>query len=106
MHYLATHFEFDRATLAEAIRRTFGRRKTPVPVDAPISLTPQYWENPSRPAQARAFTRRARLAGPTTSDAEIARVLAAFLLPIVEDLRSDERRDGVWRPGGPWTDVP
>lgn len=31
LHYLATHFEFDRATLAEAVRRTFARRHTPIP---------------------------------------------------------------------------
>lgn len=29
LHYLASRFEFDRATLAEAVRRTFVRRRTP-----------------------------------------------------------------------------
>jgi hypothetical protein len=40
LHHLAMCFEFDRATLAEAVRRTFERRGTPVPVEAPIGLTP------------------------------------------------------------------
>jgi hypothetical protein len=31
LHYLASHFDFDRVTLAEAIRRTFKRRRTPIP---------------------------------------------------------------------------
>ena len=61
LHHLACHFEFDRQTLAEAVRRTFARRKTPIPVESPIGLTPAYWKNPSRPAQVRAFTRRAGL---------------------------------------------
>jgi len=28
--------------------------------------------------------------------------LGAFLLPILEDLRRGERREGTWRVGGPW----
>jgi hypothetical protein len=60
LHYLASRFEFDRTTLAEAVRRTFAQRRTPIPVDEPIGLTPAYWENPSRPAQVRAFARRTR----------------------------------------------
>jgi len=55
LHHLASRFEFDRATLAEAVRRTFERRRTPIPAEDPLGLTPAYWENPSRPAQMRAF---------------------------------------------------
>jgi hypothetical protein len=64
LQYLASRFEFDRATLAEAVRRTFERRRTPIPEQPPIALTREYWENPSRPAQVRAFARRARIAVP------------------------------------------
>ena len=64
LHQLASRFAYDRATFAEAVRRTFARRATPVPVDPPIGLTPAYWRNPSRPAQVRAFAGRgAELAG-------------------------------------------
>jgi hypothetical protein len=31
LHHLANRFEFDRATLAEAVRRTFEQRRTPFP---------------------------------------------------------------------------
>ena len=31
LHHLASRFQFDRATLAEAVRRTFARRRTPDP---------------------------------------------------------------------------
>ncbi len=47
LDYLATHFEFNRATFAEAVRRTFARRRTPMPADAPIGLTLACWENRS-----------------------------------------------------------
>jgi hypothetical protein len=42
VHYLASHFQFDRATLREAVRRTFERRRTPIPSDEPIALTSFY----------------------------------------------------------------
>jgi hypothetical protein len=102
LHHLASHFEFDRATLAEAIRRTFERRRTPIPTEEPIGLLPAYWENPSRPAQVRAFVRRAGLTVAAKPGIEIASTLGAFLSPMLEDVRSGARREGTWQPGGPW----
>ncbi|MFA5890439.1 MAG: nucleotidyl transferase AbiEii/AbiGii toxin family protein [Actinomycetota bacterium] len=106
LHHLASRFEFDRATLAESIRRTFERRHTPIPADPPIGLTDDYWENPSRPAQVRAFARRAGLTLTGEPGAEFARTLGIFLLPVLEDLHGATRRDGTWPPGGPWTPTP
>lgn len=102
LHYLASRFEFDRATLAEAIRRTFERRRTPIAAEDPLGLTPTYWENPSRPAQVRAFARRAGLDVPEKPGEEFTRVLHAFLAPVLEDLRAETKRDATWHPGGPW----
>ena len=100
--HLASHFESDRATLSEAIRRTFDRRHTPIPEDEPLGLTAAYWENPSRPAQVRAFARRAGLTLAADPGAEFAHALAAFLSPVLGDVREDTRREGTWPPGGPW----
>jgi hypothetical protein len=102
LHHLAGRFEFDRATLAEAVRRTFERRRTPIPTEEPIGLTPAYWANPSRPTQVRAFARRAGLAVPGAPGDEFVQLLGTFLLPILDDLRRDARQEGVWHPGGPW----
>lgn len=102
LHHLANHFEFDRATLAEAVRRTFERRRTPIPQEAPLALTRDYWTNPSRPAQVRAFSRRARIAVPEDFADECARTLDAFLSPVVEDLQSGRAPVGMWPAGGPW----
>jgi hypothetical protein len=102
LHYLASGFEFDRATLAEAVRRTFNRRRTPVAAEAPIGLTSEYWRNPSRPAQVRAFARRAGLKVSEKIGDDFVRLLSAFLLPILDDLRRKEKSEGTWSPGGPW----
>jgi Nucleotidyl transferase AbiEii toxin, Type IV TA system len=102
LHHLASRFQFDRATLAEAVRRTFARRSTPIPQEAPIALTRDYWQNPSRPAQMRAFARRAHIVVPDGFAEECARVLHAFLSPVLSDLRTERRPVGLWSQGGPW----
>jgi hypothetical protein len=102
LHHLASRFPFDRTTLVEAVRRTFARRQTPIPDDVPIALTHAYWDNPSRPAQTRAFARRTRVAVPEDFADECARILAAFLSPVLEDLRTNAPPSGTWQPGGPW----
>ncbi len=102
IHHLANRFEFDRVTLTEAVRRTFARRRTPVPAEDPIGLTSVYWENPSRPAQVSAFARRAGIDVPEKPAEAFLQLLHAFLSPVLEDLRNGQKREGNWPPGGPW----
>lgn len=102
LHYLAEQFDFDRATLSEAVRKTFARRSTPIPADEPVGLTPSYWQNPARSTQLRAFARRAGLAVPNEPDEDFVNLLASFVQPIFEDLHRGDPRPGKWRPGGPW----
>jgi len=102
LHHLASHFDFDRVPLAEAVRRTFLRRQTPIPAEPPIGLTPAYWENPSRPAQVRAFANRARLPVPDGPGEHFISLLGAFLLPILDDVGRGTPSAGTWPPGGPW----
>ncbi len=84
------------------MRRTFERRRTPIPERQPIALTREYWDNPSRPAQVRAFARRARVAVPEGFADQCAEVLDVFLAPVLADLRRGEAGAGTWPPGGPW----
>ncbi len=102
LHHLASHFEFDRETLTEAVRRTFERRGTPVPAEDPIGLTAAYWESPTRPAQLRAFARRAGLEVPEKPAQAFVRLLHAFLSPVLEDVRQRKPHQGVWAASGPW----
>ena len=81
--YLARTERFDRAALVEAVHRTFHRRGTPIPGDPPIGLTPEFWTQPGRDAQVRAFARRARLATTSDSARELGKRVAEFALPIL-----------------------
>jgi len=103
LYYLANESHFDRVILSESVRRTFARRQTPIPQSAPIALTPEYWKNPSRPAQMRAFARRAGLRLSDVSEENLLNLLTLFLSPILGDLQLERQRQGVWRPGGPWS---
>jgi hypothetical protein len=102
LHHLAKHFEFDRETLTESIRRTFEQRRTPVPTEAPVGLTQAYWENAGREVQLRAFARRSGLNIGDHPGPEIQDTLGQFLLPILKDLERISLSPGTWPPGGPW----
>lgn len=102
IYYLAGHFEFDREVLGRAVRQTFARRGTPVPTDVPIALTAAYWENATRPAQIRAFSRRTGVEVPGDFAMGCSRRLSQFLMPLLEDLRTPASNPGTWSPGGPW----
>jgi len=103
LYYLANESQFDRVILSESVRRTFERRQTPIPQGAPIALTPEYWKNPSRPAQMRAFARRAGLRLSDVSEKNLLNLLTLFLNPILSDLQLEQQKQGVWKPGGPWS---
>ncbi len=102
LRHLAEHFEFEGARLTEAIRSTFARRGTPIPEGEPFGLTPDYWENPTRPLQVKAFARRAGLEVEAQPGAQILRVIRPFLLPILDDLRRGVQTTRTWKPKGPW----
>lgn len=82
--YLARTNNFDRPTLIEAVRRTFERRGTPIPKEIPIGLTPEFWRQPGREAQVRAFARRARLAVTPESAAQLGMRVADFASPLLK----------------------
>lgn len=93
---IAQTFEFDRASLAEAVRQTFARRETMLPTEKPIGLSEAYVEAWGR--QWRAFLGRERMASAPTELAVVVSDLAGFLLPLIEPAEKDER----WKPGAGW----
>jgi predicted nucleotidyltransferase component of viral defense system len=55
---LSRRYEFDPAVLGSAIRATFQRRGTPLPVQPPVGLTAAYASDPGHQSQWRAFVTR------------------------------------------------
>jgi hypothetical protein len=93
---IAQTFEFDRSSLAEAVRETFARRETTLPAEKPIGLSDAYVEAWGR--QWRAFLGRERMASAPADLAVVVSGLAGFLLPLIAPAERDER----WKPGEGW----
>ena len=54
-------FDFDKAILQSAVRRTFERRRTPMPTGLPTALTDEFASNAKKPAQWKGFCRKSRI---------------------------------------------
>jgi len=89
-------FAFEGKTLAEAVQRTFERRRTSWPEQLPTGLSDTFARE--KDTQWRAFLARDRLAAAPASLVKVADTLRIFLGPILarEELAS-------WPPSGPWT---
>jgi predicted nucleotidyltransferase component of viral defense system len=95
---LSRQFDFDGATLAEAIQVTFARRVTPLD-KTPEALTTAFAEDQTKVIQWRAFRRRVEA---PEELAEVVAHLAGFLVPIAEALSAGRPFQDMWRAPGPW----
>ena len=62
LQVLLVREELDQQVLAEAVRRTFAVRSTPMPQQVPLGLSSEFGEDPDKQAQWRAFLQRNELA--------------------------------------------
>ncbi len=100
---LAKGFAFDGLTLAKAIEATFTRRKTPIPREEPVALTPRFAEDKTKAAQWAGFLKRGRLEERNTPSLPTAvEFIRSFLMPPTKALASGKRLAAHWAGGGPW----
>jgi len=99
---LSSMFPFDGVVLVRAIRATFERRKTPLPTELPVALTPSFADDTMKNTQWTAFARKsgARDAGDLPSTVA---ALTRFLAQPIVKAGSAELWEATWLPGGPWT---
>lgn len=82
--FLASSFSIDSPLLAEALVRTFDRRKTPLPSIRPLPLTAGFLSNPGKVTQWKAFLNKARLATMAPSLPEAGEVIWRLLEPCLK----------------------
>lgn len=97
---LAQHADFDGAVLTQAIRATFERRSTPIPMGLPLGLTDEFAQDEQKNKQWSAFQRKNALEPMPL--AGVIEGLRQFLRPVLETLASEEGHNGQWRSGGGW----
>lgn len=94
---IAQTFEFRRSVLIEAVRRTFERRETALPVSIPIGLSDEFtavWG-----AQWQTFLGRERMVAAPAVFAAVIAGLRTFLIPLAGAADVDR----IWLPRGPWS---
>ena len=84
---LARQFEFQGPVLCQAIRATFERRRTSVPVEVPVALPPEFTRDRGKQTQWRAFIGKGKLNIGGTGLDETVNVLRGFLLTHYQIIR-------------------
>ena len=99
---LAQERPLSGAVLAQAIRATFTRRDTPLPVSPPLALTDAFATDPAKLQLWQAFVSRNGLEPTALTLIATIGLLRAFLMPPIQWLLTGESLNRQWSPGGPW----
>ena len=99
---LCRDFPFEGENLARALAATFERRKTAVPVTAPLALTNSFRADPVKVVQWEAFIRKGRLDAKGMTLEAVCEVLSDFLMPVSGAVAAREPFPKSWKAGGPW----
>lgn len=101
---MANRFDFDGATLSEAIKNTFSRRETPLPQHTPAGLSAEFHKDPTKIRQWDAFLRKGMLISTAVSPPleQVCELLEKFLMPPTIALSQDHTFPEHWRSGGGW----
>jgi predicted nucleotidyltransferase component of viral defense system len=98
---LARQFDFDGATLATAISRTFANRRTAL-TENPVALTTAFADDPAKAAQWRGFLRKSRLDHAPAKLKEVTEAIRTFLVPVTAAQRQGQAFEQQWNAPGPW----
>jgi len=99
---LSELFDFDGELLVKAIRATFTRRKTPLPSEAPVALSPQFIGDSGKAKQWSAFASKSGAAD-VGDFASIMERVARFVVEPLKQARSTGPWKATWPKGGPWS---
>jgi predicted nucleotidyltransferase component of viral defense system len=102
VHALSGHDRFDGELLARAVRATFERRRTPIPVSLPLALTPEFAAMREKQVMWQGFLRKNGLKSAPAELGDVVARIAPFLEPVITAARSALPLKLAWQPGGPW----
>lgn len=98
-------FEFDMATLAQALIGTFRRRETILPTTIPFALSDDFAALEDRRKMWTAFLKRNPPALTPPPFEELLVELRAFLGPVLAAAALPENAKGQWRPAAGWSNA-
>jgi hypothetical protein len=100
--FFTESFDFDGATLMEAVRATFERQRTPLPPALPVGLADAFGRRPEKLMQWRAFARKGKLKSGGMELPVVVTRLRDFLMPLVIALGSGQSFTRQWVPKQGW----
>lgn len=98
---LAQQFDFDGRNLADAVRKTFENRGTPINA-TPVALTPEFASDPAKQTQWSGFCRKSRIDFAPETLQEVCDTIALFIQPVATAVDSRQPFVDLWTAPGPW----
>ena len=87
VYVILYQMSIDEQHLADAIKSTFERRKTPIPVELPVVFTDDFVNDGSKEVQWLAFLKRSLLADCDLSFSQVVTMIQHKLWPVVSKLK-------------------
>jgi predicted nucleotidyltransferase component of viral defense system len=100
--FLSQSWPFQMSELSGAIRATFERRGTPLPVGTPFALTPEFHSDAQKSLQWKAFVKRLRLDSSTPALDEIAEAIRRFIEAPFREARTRTAVEETWSVSNGW----
>lgn len=100
---LSRLFTFDGEILGEAIKNTFSRRETALPIGLPFAFTSDFFEDQQKKVQWDAFLRKAKPNVHLESLSMVTGEISIFLQPVIESLQSNSVFQKDWLPEKGWS---
>lgn len=95
-------FDFKGSDLAEALKKTFEHRRTPLPGKKPLFAEEIYDETSDRQTLWKAFLTKGRIKHAPENLSETAKIIEKFLIKPLEAVKKGQDFKGEWKAPGPW----
>jgi len=103
LYVLARDFSFDGNTLVRAMKATFKRRKTDIPIKTPLALSDDFGRDEVKLVQWTAFVRKSGLDEDAPGFLELLSRLREFLLLPMKAASGNTSVPAKWPKDGPWS---
>lgn len=103
LYILARDFDFNGNTLVQAIKATFKRRKTEIPITTPLALTDEFCHDEMKSVQWKAFVSKSGVQEGVPDFLELIMHLGNFLIFPMKAAAGEDTTPTSWVKGGPWS---
>jgi predicted nucleotidyltransferase component of viral defense system len=95
-------FQFSGPTLTRALQATMKRRRTPIPMAAPVALGGEFGQLPAKRMQWRSFVAKSGLESDAVDFEIVLKALREFLMPVLSAIAQGKELSLLWKPGVGW----